>query len=103
MPNGFHIASAWIDVKPDLSGFAAELKTKLDAATSGMSADVRVGINQGYLDAGLAIAQAKLNAFTAANRNVNIGIGTTGGVGALASIDATLKLIQRDMADARAA
>jgi hypothetical protein len=88
MPEGFHIASAWISVKPDLSGFAEELKAKLDAATSGTSADARVGVNQGYLDASLAIAKAKLDALTAQTRNINIGTDGTGAAAAAAGATA---------------
>lgn len=100
--DGFHIASAYVDVKPDLTGFPEELKAKLDAATSGDSTNARVGVNQGYLDASLAIAKAKIDALTAATRNVNIGTGSGGVLASLAGVDTALKVIQRDVADASA-
>jgi hypothetical protein len=74
---GFHIASAFVTILPDLSEFPAELQAKLGAATS-TPADVKVGVDQSRLDAGLAAAQAKISAFTSRNASINIGVDSAG-------------------------
>lgn len=61
MAEGFKIATAWVSVSPDTEGFKEELKAKLDEATAGTTAKVKVGLDAAELDAGADKAKAKVD------------------------------------------
>ncbi|MGW2371657.1 hypothetical protein [Kitasatospora sp. NPDC001683] len=61
MPQGFRIASAFVTVSPDTEGFREELLAKLEEATAGARARVRVQLDTGELDAGAERARATVD------------------------------------------
>lgn len=60
MTDGFRIASAWVDVFPDLGEFRARLQSELDAATSGAGGQVRVGLDDSRVVDGLTDIRVQL-------------------------------------------
>ena len=65
MPEGFRIASAYVQVKPDMEGFDEELRSKLREATAGADGRVRVTLDTAELDAKLAQVHSKLDELAA--------------------------------------
>ncbi|NUQ95295.1 MAG: hypothetical protein HOY79_01590 [Streptomyces sp.] len=65
MAEGFRIATAFVSVSPDTEGFKEELKAKLDEATAGVDARVRVGLDTSELDARVDEARARLDELAA--------------------------------------
>ncbi|MFJ5027766.1 hypothetical protein ACIQB5_06655 [Streptomyces sp. NPDC088560] len=65
MAEGFRIATAFVQVSPDTEGFKEELKAKLDEATAGVDARVRVGLDTSELDARVDEARARLDELAA--------------------------------------
>ena len=43
MAEGFRIATAYVQVSPDTDGFKEELEEKLEEATAGVEAKVKIG------------------------------------------------------------
>ncbi|MGC0317308.1 phage tail tip lysozyme [Kitasatospora acidiphila] len=67
MPEGFRIASAFVEVKPDLSGFREELQAQLEEATAGAEARARVTLDTRELDARADEARARVDALNEAH------------------------------------
>lgn len=61
MAEGFKIAEAYVQVSPNTDGFKEELKSKLDEATAGLNAKVKVGLDTSELDAKADEAKAKVD------------------------------------------
>lgn len=61
MPEGFRIATAFVQVSPDTEGFKEELKSKLDEATAGVEGRVKVTLDTSELDAKADEARAKVD------------------------------------------
>jgi hypothetical protein len=61
MPEGFKIASAWVEVSPDTEGFKEQLQAALDEAVAGVEADVKVGLDTSELDAKADDVRAKVD------------------------------------------
>lgn len=61
MPDGFKIGEAFIQVSPDMDGFAEELEAKVQEAADGAEAKVRIGGDDAALDETIADARAKLD------------------------------------------
>lgn len=59
-PEGFRIASAWIEVEPNADDFQEKLQAALDEAVAGVHADVSVGLDKSGVDAGADDAKAKV-------------------------------------------
>lgn len=57
---GFRIASGWIEVLPDLSGFRERLQAELDAATSGAGGQVHLGLDDSRIVEGLSDIRVQL-------------------------------------------
>jgi hypothetical protein len=61
VPEGFKIASAWVEVAPDDTGFREKLQAQLDAAVAGVDAKAKVGLDTDELDTKAAAAKAKIS------------------------------------------
>jgi phage-related protein len=64
VPEGFRVASAWVEVKPDTEGFKEELQATLDEATAGTAASARISLDTAEFDARLDDARARLDEFS---------------------------------------
>ena len=74
MAEGFKIASAWVEVSPDLEGFKEKLKAELDSATSGVEAKVKVGIDSAKFDADADKIRAKADELSARAASIKVGL-----------------------------
>ncbi|MFE2407128.1 hypothetical protein ACFXDE_02155 [Kitasatospora sp. NPDC059408] len=111
MPEGFRIAAAFVTVSPDTEGFREELLAKLEEATAGTRARVRVELDTGELDAGAERARATVDELGArtARPNVRLEDGeATAKIGeirerlqALAAADPSPR-VRADISDAQA-
>ena len=72
MPEGFRIATAFVEVKADASGLREDLKEKLDEAVAGMSAKARVDLDTSELDAKVDQAKAKVDELDATRAEPSI-------------------------------
>lgn len=63
MPDGFRVASAWVEVKPDTEGFREKLQAALDEATAGADGRARIDLDTAAFDAKLDDARARLDEF----------------------------------------
>jgi phage-related protein len=97
---GFRIATAYVQVSPDTDGFKDELKAKVDEATAGVEAKVRVGLDTGELDAKVDEVNAKLDELD--GREVRPKVGLDTGDFDAKSDDAKAKLDDLDGKEARA-
>ncbi|MCX4750895.1 hypothetical protein OG455_41175 [Kitasatospora sp. NBC_01287] len=61
MPEGFRVASAFVQVSPDMEGFKEELKARLDEAVAGTEARARVTLDTSELDAKADQARARVD------------------------------------------
>ncbi|MBY8885160.1 hypothetical protein K7472_09925 [Streptomyces sp. PTM05] len=61
MPEGFRIATAFVQVSPDTKGFKEELKAKVDEATAGVDGKVKVTLGTSELHAKADEARAKVD------------------------------------------
>lgn len=61
MAEGFRVATAFVQVSPDTTGFREELKDKLDEATAGIEGKVKVTLDTSELDAKADEARAKVD------------------------------------------
>lgn len=75
MPDGFRIASAWVEVFPQLVSDARQrLQAQLDAATSGAGATARIGVDVDT--AKLTAAKAELDEFGAKDETAHARVDT---------------------------
>jgi hypothetical protein len=61
MAEGFRIATAYVQVSPDTDGFKEELEEKLEEATAGVEAKVKIGADTDDLDAKVSEAKGKVD------------------------------------------
>jgi SLT domain-containing protein len=74
LAEGFRIATAYVQVSPDTDGFAEELQEKLDEATAGVKANVKVGLDAEELDDELDEVKGKLDELDGKHVAPNVGL-----------------------------
>lgn len=99
MSEGFRVATAFVQVSPDTEGFKEELKAKLDEATAGVDAKVKVGLDTSELDARVDEAKAKVDELSAHRAEPSVRLDD-GDVSARAD-DVKAKLDELDAKTAR--
>lgn len=72
MADGFKIGEAYIQVSPNMDGFAEELEAKVQEAADGAEAKVRIGGDDAALDETIADARAKLDELSGARAEATL-------------------------------
>jgi hypothetical protein len=62
---GFHIASAWVDVQPDTDGFKERLQSAVEEAVAGVEARIKVTLDKDQFDADADEVKEKVDALSA--------------------------------------
>lgn len=78
MPDGFRIASAYVDVEPNTEGFAGRLQSELDAAIGSVHADATAGLDITELEAKADEARARLDDLGSAETRATLGLEDDG-------------------------
>ena len=87
---GFKLASAYVEVKPDLSGFGDEAKAGIDSETKDLGATVPIGADITDASAKIADIRAKLDALKDDDPSPKVSVQISQAEASVAQIEARI-------------